>query len=260
MTAVAIACLMALGAFNRGTVRASDGAPLVAAAADLKFALADVAAAFTRETGKRVRITYGSSGDLARQIAQGAPFEMFLSADDRYVMDLHRAGHTRGDGAVYAIGHLAVFTPHGSPLKLDEGLLGLRSAVAAGRVRRFAIANPDHAPYGRAAREVLERIGVWRGLQAALVLGENASQAMQFAASGSCQGGMVPLSLASAPEIATLGTYVRVPGTWHAPLRQRMALMPRGGPTAAAFYVFVGQSASAKAILARFGYGAPDRQ
>jgi molybdate transport system substrate-binding protein len=252
--------LVVLGAFNAGTVRASDGPPLIAAAADLKFALADVAAAFSRETGKHVRITYGSSGDLARQIAQGAPFEMFLSADDRYVLELHRAGHTRGQGAVYAVGRLALFAPHGSPLTLDADLRGLQAAVTEGRVARFAIANPDHAPYGRAAREVLERIGIWRGLQTALVLGENASQAMQFAASGSCQGGMVPLSLASAPEIARLGTFVRVPGAWHAPLRQRMALMARGGPTAAAFYAFVSESASAKAILARFGYGAPDRQ
>ena len=87
-----------------------------------------------------------------------------------------------------------------------------RSAVDAGRVTRFAIANPQHAPYGRAAREVLERLGLWQRLQPAMVLGENASQAMQFAASGSCQGGIVPLSLASAPDIAKLGTFEAHPG------------------------------------------------
>jgi len=260
MILAALACLLALGALTRGTGGAPERPPLVAAAADLKFALADIAAAFARETGKPVRITYGSSGDLARQIAQGAPFEMLLSADERYVLELHRAGHTQGAGVVYAVGQLALFAPHGSPLTVDADLSGLRSAVAAGRVVRFAIANPDHAPYGRAAREVLERVGVWRQLQPALVLGENASQAMQFAASGSCQGGIVPLGLASAPEIARLGTFERVPAEWHAPLRQRMALMPHAGPTAAAFHTFVRQSASAKEILARFGYAAPDRQ
>jgi molybdate transport system substrate-binding protein len=224
----------------------------------LKFALADIARAFTRETGKQLRITYGSSGDLARQIAQGAPFEMLLSADERYVFDLQRAGHTRGEGALYAIGRLAVFAPRGSPLRLDADLRGLQSAVADGRITRFAIANPQHAPYGRAAREVLERLGVWTRLQPALVLGENASQAMQFAASGSCQGGLVPLSLASAPDIARLGAFARVPAAWHVPLRQRMVLVARAGPAASAFYDYLQHAAGVGQTLARFGFALPE--
>lgn len=251
----ALACWLLCG----GPQAAAQERPaLIAAAADLKFALADIADAFTRDTGKQVRITYGSSGDLARQIAQGAPFEMLLSADERYVFDLHRAGLTRGDGALYAIGRLAVFAPHGSPLKLDADLRGLQAAVTEGRVARFAIANPQHAPYGQAAREVLERLGIWSRLQPALVLGENASQAMQFAASGSCQGGIVPLSLASAPEIAKLGTFERIPPEWHSPLRQRMVLVARAGPAASAFYDYVRGDAAARQTLARFGFATPE--
>ena len=256
--AAAGVCLLAWAAACAGPVTAQERPALIAAAADLKFALADIAGAFTRETGKPLRITYGSSGDLARQIAQGAPFEMLLSADERYVFDLQRAGHTRDEGTLYAIGRLAVFAPRGSPLRLDADLRGLQSAVADGRITRFAIANPQHAPYGRAAKEVLERLGVWARLQPALVLGENASQAMQFAASGSCQGGLVPLSLASAPDIAELGAFAHVPEAWHSPLRQRMVLVTRAGPVAAAFYEHVRHAAGAGRTLTRFGFGLPE--
>jgi molybdate transport system substrate-binding protein len=255
VTVAALACWLVWGGPQ---AVAQERPALIAAAADLKFALAEIAGAFARETGQQVRITYGSSGDLARQIAQGAPFEMLLSADERHVFDLHRAGLTRGGGALYAIGRLAVFAPHGSPLKLDADLRGLQAAVTEGRVSRFAIANPQHAPYGRAAREVLERLGIWSRLQPALVLGENASQAMQFAASGSCQGGIVPLSLASAPEIAKLGTFERIPPGWHSPLRQRMVLVARAGPVAAAFYDYVQRAAAARQTLARFGFVTPE--
>jgi molybdate transport system substrate-binding protein len=256
--AVAGLLLLAWSGAGDGAARAQERPALVAAAADLKFALAEIAGAFTRETGRHVRITYGSSGDLARQIAQGAPFEMLMAADERYVFELRVAGHTRDDGALYAIGRLALFAPRGSPMTLDPELRGLRSAVDEGRVTRFAIANPQHAPYGQAARQVLERLGLWARLQPALVLGENASQATQFAASGSCQGGIVPLSLASARELATLGAFAAIPPEWHAPLRQRMVLVTGAGPVAAAFYAYMQRAAGVGPALARFGFARPD--
>ena len=183
---------------------AQERPALIAAAADLKFALAEIARAFTRETGHEVRITYGSSADLARQIGQGAPFEMLMSADESYVEHLAGRGLTRDAGVPYAVGRLALFAPHASPLRVDPDFRDLRAAAHDGRIVRFAIANPEHAPYGRAAREALEKLGLWRQVQPALVFGENASQAMQFAASGSCQGGIVPLSLATAPGVSTM--------------------------------------------------------
>jgi molybdate transport system substrate-binding protein len=260
VAAAVIVCLLAWFGLGRGVVWAPGPPALVAAAADLKFALSEIAAGFTRETGQRVRITFGSSGDLARQIAQGAPIELLLSADERYVFDLQRAGLAKGEGALYAIGRLALFAPHGSPLTLDPDLAGLRAAVAEGRITRFAIANPQHAPYGQAAKEVLQRLGVWQQLEPALVIGENASQAMQFAASGSCQGGIVPLSLAVAPEIAKLGSFERVPPTWHAPLRQRMVLTARAGPAAAAFYEHMRRAAGVRDTLVRFGFTLPEEK
>lgn len=249
--------LLACGGIGAGPASAQDRPAVIAAAADLTFALAEVAAAFTRDTGLRVRMTYGSSGDLARQIAQGAPFEMLLSADERYVFALRDQGLTRDEGALYAIGRLALFTPRGSPVPLDPALEGLRAAVTGGLVSRLAIANPDHAPYGRAAQEVLQRLGVWATVQPALVRGENASQAMQFAASGSCQGGLVPLALASAPAAAVRGSFQLVPAEWHSPLRQRMVLTAKAGAVASAFYDYLLRERSVRETLARFGFEPP---
>jgi len=254
----ALSSALLAGCLLAAPVTAQERPALIAAAADLKFALAQIARAFTRETGQVVRMTYGSSGDLARQIEQGAPFDMLMSADERYVEHLAGKGLTRDAGVRYATGRLALFAPHSSSLTVDAAFRGLREASTDGRITRFAIANPEHAPYGRAARDVLQKLGLWDRLQPALVLGENASQAMQFAASGSCQGGIVPLSLATAPEVSKLGTFQPIPADWHTPLRQRMVLVTRAGPVAAAFFDFVQRSDTAKAILARFGYAPPD--
>ena len=233
--------------------------PVIAAASDLKFALDEVAALFRARTGRGVRIVYGSSGNFARQIRQGAPFEMFLSADERFVQELQQAGLTRDAGVLYAVGRLALYVPAGSPVKADAQLADLRAALADGRLQRLAIANPEHAPYGRAAREALQHAGLWEAAQSRLVLGENVSQAAQFAASGSAQAGIVALSLVRAPAFAAAGAHAVLPAGWHAPLRQRMVLLRGAGRTAQAFHEFV-QQAPARAVLERFGFtvGAAD--
>jgi molybdate transport system substrate-binding protein len=230
-------------------------APLVAAASDLRFALDEVAAQFTRDTGWRVRIVYGSSGNFRRQIAEGGPFELFLSADEAYVLALAKEGHLVDDGVLYAIGRIALVIPEGSPLRPDPSLRDLAAAVAAGRVGRFAIANPEHAPYGRAAREALTAVGAWEGLQGRLVLGENVAQAAQFAVSGSAQGGIVALSLALAPGALAGARHVAIPASMHQPLRQRMALTKRATESARAFYRYL-QSPAATVILQRYGFTA----
>jgi molybdate transport system substrate-binding protein len=228
-------------------------APLVAAASDLRFALDEIAGAFARDGGGALRIVYGSSGDFRRQIAIGAPFELYLSADESYVLALAREGKLVDDGTIYAIGRIALVVPRGSPLALDATLADLASAVAAGRVKKFAIANPEHAPYGRAAREALTAAGVWAAIEPRLVLGENVSQAAQFAVSGSAQGGLVALSLALAPRALGDARHVAVPASMHAPLRQRMALTRRAGALARAFYDYLQQPAP-RAVLRRFGF------
>ena len=214
-----------------GAMQAGAGrAPLVAAASDLKFALDAVSAQFTRDGGERVEIVFGSSGNLTRQMMDGAPFELFLSADEGFVERLAGAGLTRDGGVLYGIGRLALFAPHGSPLKVDERLDGLRALAARGGVTRLAIANPDHAPYGRAAAAALQAAGLWEAVRPALVFGENIAQAAQFATTGNAVGGLLAYSLVLAPPLRDAGTYAVLPEALHPPLRQRMVLLKRAGP------------------------------
>jgi molybdate transport system substrate-binding protein len=230
--------------------------PNVAAAADLKFALSEIAANYEKATGKAVKLSFGSSGNFARQIPQGAPFELFMSADEGYVLKLAAEGWMQDDGCLYAIGRIALLVPHGSKLLADGELKDLVKAVADGRIQRFAIANPEHAPYGRAARAALERAGVWEQMQGKLVFGENVAQAAQFATSGSAQGGIIAGSLIKSPEVARLGTAAWIPESWHSPLRQRMALTRKAGDEARSFYDYLQQPA-ARAVFERYGFSLP---
>lgn len=231
-------------------------APAVAAASDLQFALEAVAARFKADSGQSLRLVFGSSGNFYRQISEGAPFQLFLSADERYVEQLAAAGKTRDRGVLYAIGRIVLLVPQGSGLKVDGELAGLRAALAAGQVRRFAIANPEHAPYGQRAEEALRHAGLWAGLQGRLVLGENVSQAAQFATSGNAQGGIIAYSLALAPSLAARGEWALIPQDWHQPLRQRMVLLNNANATSEAFYRYL-QEPAARAIMADYGFTLP---
>lgn len=218
--------------------------------------MGEVIAAFTAETGKAVRLVTGSSGNFSRQIRQGAPFALFLSADEDFILDLARDGFTRDGGDLYAVGRVVIVVPHGSPLKADGSLVDLKAALADGRVIHFAIANPEHAPYGRSAEEVLRHRGLWDAIQPKLVLGENVSQAAQFAASGNAQGGIIAYSLALAPQLAARSSFALIPEDWHSPLRQRMVLLKKAGPVAEQFYAYLRKPA-ARAILKRNGFVLP---
>jgi molybdate transport system substrate-binding protein len=229
-------------------------APLVAAASDLKFVLEEIAAGFRSATGHSLRLSFGASGHFARQIERGAPFEIFLSADETLVFRLADSGLTRDRGEVYAIGHLSLFVPHGSPLKADPGLSDLRASLHDGRLRHFAIANPGHAPYGAAARAVLQHTGLWAAIQSRLVIGENAAQAAQFAVSGHVQAGLLARSLIMAPSLAKAGVSADVDPAWHPALRQRMVLLRGAGPVAVAFRDWM-LAASARSLLRRYGFG-----
>jgi molybdate transport system substrate-binding protein len=246
-------------AVSPALAQTSDAAapgPSIAAAADLQFALTEIAADFRRDTGRRVRLVYGSSGNFRRQIAEGAPFELFLSADEAYVAALAKEGRTEDAGVRYATGRIVLFAATGSPLRPDAALSNLKAAVADGRIRHFAIANPEHAPYGRAARETLQAAGLWDALVPRLVLGENVLQAAQFVTAGGAQGGIVAYSLARSPVLAGKGEYVLLPAEGHAPLHQRMVLVKGAGATAREFYRYL-QGPAARAVFARFGFALP---
>lgn len=239
-----------------GAARAQAPRPvLVAAASDLKFALDEILGAYA--PAREIRVVYGSSGNFAHQIEAGAPFQIFLSADEAYVARLAARGLTEDGGRLYALGRIALFAATASPVQPDAELRDLAAALRDGRLKRFAIANPEHAPYGRAAREALINTGLWAAIAPRLVLGENASQAAQFAATGAVQAGIVPLSLAQAPELAARGRHALLAAQLHAPLRQRMVLLKGADAAARAFYAHL-HGPAARAVLSRYGFSAPD--
>lgn len=230
--------------------------PLIAAASDLQFALTEISTSFMAKTGQSVRLTFGSSGNFARQIRSGAPIELFLSADEKLVGALAHDGLTDGEGELYAEGRLVLIVPNGSPLKADGSLADLAAALGDGRLSKLAIANPEHAPYGARAKEVLIAKGLWDQIQGKLVFGENVSQATQFAVSGAADGGIIAQSLAVSPAIATLGVSAVIPAEWHSPLRQRMVVTKKAGETARQFFDFV-RGPEARAVLQRNGFILP---
>ena len=236
---------------------AQDDAPVVAAAADLKFAVTEIAEAFKAETGMEVKLSFGSTGNFSRQIREGAPFQMYMAADESYVLKLAADGFTRDEGTLYAEGRVVIMVPHGSTLKPDEALDNLAAMLEAGTITRFAIANPEHAPYGKRAEEALIHRGLWDKVQPVLVLGENVSQAAQFALSGNAEGGIIAYSLALAPEVKVKGEFALIPHDWHEPLLQRMVLLKDAGPVAEAFYAYIRQP-KAREIMEKYGFVLPE--
>lgn len=230
--------------------------PVVVAASDLKFALEELATQHRRVGGAPVRLVFGSSGNFYRQILQGAPYQLFLSADEDFVFKLAEAGKTLDRGQLYAIGRIGLLVPKGSPLQADGELKDLAAALKDGRLQKLAIANPEHAPYGTRAMEALQHAGLWNAIQPRLVLGENISQATQFATSGSTQGGIVAYSLALSPVVAAQGRFALIPEHWHQPLRQRMVLLRGAEPAAQAFFAYL-QTPAAQAVLQRHGFALP---
>ena len=255
----AIRCVAFVAFLCAAGTAAAQSPPTVAAAADLQFAVEEVAARFTADTGRTVRLTFGSSGNFARQIEQGAPFALFMSADEDLVFRVADAGRTVDRGTLYAIGRIVLMAPHSSTLPVDGELKGLAAALAAGRIKRFAIANPEHAPYGKRAEEALKHAGLWEAVKPHLVLGENVSQAAQFATAGNADGGIIAYSLALAPRVAEKGRFVLIPQGWHQPLKQRMVLLKGADETARAFYEYL-QKPTARTILARYGFALPGEQ
>jgi molybdate transport system substrate-binding protein len=228
----------------------------VAAASDLKFAIEEVAERFTRATGQRLRLVFGSSGNFYSQIQQGAPFHLFMSADEDFVFRLADAGKTTDRGRLYARGRIGIMVPKGSALKADAELKDLAAALKDGRLRKFAIASPEHAPYGMRAKEALQHAGLWTAIEPKLVIGENISQAAQFATAGSTEGGIIAYSLALAPQLSKLGDFALIPESWHKPLVQRMVLT-HGAPQAAKdFYTYLA-TPDAQAIMVKYGFAMP---
>jgi molybdate transport system substrate-binding protein len=226
----------------------------VAAASDLARAFAEAGAAFERESGVRPVFTFGSSGLLARQIQAGAPLDVFAPADRTFVDQVIASGDCdAGTRTVYGRGRLVVWWPSGSRVSPPSGV----AELAATRFSRIAIANPEHAPYGRAAREALTATGAWTAVGPRLVFADNVQQALQFAATGNADVALVALALA----VGTGGHWIEVDTSLHAPIDQVMVACSRGGrlDVGRTFVGFI-DGESGRAIMRRYGFTRPGEQ
>jgi molybdate transport system substrate-binding protein len=227
----------------------------VAAAADLKFAMTELATQFEKQSGTKLDVTYGSSGNFLTQIQNGAPFDLFFSADSYYPKKLEAAGLTEpGTLREYAIGHIVIWTPSESGINAAKD--GWQCLLDA-RVKKIAIANPEHAPYGRAALAAIKKAGVYEQVNAKLVYGENISQAAEFVQSGNAQLGIVALSLAISPTMKN-GNRWEIPTDSYPPIKQAAVLLKasKNKDAARQFLDFV-SGLRGQEILKRFGFTAP---
>jgi molybdate transport system substrate-binding protein len=225
----------------------------VAAAADLSAALQEVAANYQKRTGVVVKLSFGASGALTQQIQNGAPFDVFFSADMDYPRQLIAGGQAESATLYrYAVGRLVLWVPDDSPLDVEHKGMDV---LLDPSVKKIAIANPQHAPYGRAAAAALKHYGMYERVSARLVLGENVSQAAQFVESGNAQAGFVALAHAMTPAMQGKGKYWMVPAEAYPPLDQGVVLISRSHhrQEAAAFLEYV-KSAEVAAVLRRYGF------
>ena len=234
-------------------------APLtVAAAADLSFALPRITGIFEQQTGRTVRVIYGSSGTLYAQIQNGAPFDVFLSADVNYARQLVNLHQAVSDSFYrYAVGRIVLWAPKDSPLDLQQ--FGIR-ILTQDDVKKIAIANPEHAPYGRAAVAALKHFNLYDQVASKLVLGENVSQSAEFVRSGNAQVGVIALSLALAPAMRD-GKVWQIPTTAYPPLEQAGVVLTfsRNQAFARRFIEFL-KSPKATEIFRQFGYAPPQEK
>lgn len=226
----------------------------VAAASNLKFVLADLEAQYRQQTGQSTEFSFGASVQLARQIQQGLPVQLFISADEEQVAWLAQAGLTRDAGQRYALGRLALISLRGSGVSVAGGLPAALSSLRP--TDKLAIANPQLAPYGRAAQDILQKTGAWPTLQKQLVLGDNIGQATQFVLTGAAPLGITAYSLTLAPEAADRLQVWPVPASLHAPLPQALVLLKNAGREAEAFRDFL-LGPAARPVWLRHGYALP---
>lgn len=228
----------------------------VAAAADLSAALEEVAANYEKRTGVAVELSFGASGALTQQIQNGAPFDVFFSADMGYPQQLIAGGQADGTTLYrYAVGRLVLWVPKDSPLDVEHKGMDV---LLDPSVKKISIANPEHAPYGRAAATALKHYGLYEKVGERLVLGENISQAAQFVESGNAQAGFVALAHAIAPAMQGKGKYWVVPAEAYPQLDQGVVLISHSphAQEAAAFLEYV-KTAEAAAVLRRYGFSLP---
>ena len=233
-------------AFAQGTT--------VAVAANMKDAFIEIASAFKSTGRPDMRVVYGSSGNFTAQIMNGAPFNLFIAADERFPMELYKNGKTVDEGTVYATGKLALIAKTNSGIVLVDNKAELANAIA--KANKVAIAKPELAPYGKATVEFLKAEGLWDLAKHKLVYGDNIGVATTYVVTGAAEIGFTALSLARSPEVTKETNFVLLNPKLYEPIRQRMVLMKDAPQEAKDLYRFM-QGAQAKAILTKYGYATP---
>jgi molybdate transport system substrate-binding protein len=254
--ALVAACLFLISPLGWAQEKKSASELSVAAAADLSAALAEIAQAYETKTGVKVKLSFGASGALTQQIQNGAPFDLFFSADMDYPRQLVAAGYA--DGATlyqYAVGKLVLWVPADSVLDVEHKGINV---VLDPRAKKIAVANPQHAPYGRAAVAALNHYGLYDRVADRLVLGENVAQAAQFVESGNAQAGFVALAHALAPGMRGKGKYWEVPPNAYPPLAQGVVVLSHSQykKEAAEFVEYV-KAKDAVDVLRKYGFTVP---
>lgn len=225
----------------------------VAAAADLKFAMDEIVASFKKaHPADEVDLVYGSSGKFHTQIRQGAPYDLYFSADIAFPRELVKAGFAASDVEAYALGRIVLWSA-----TLDASKMTLTSLTDP-RIARIAIANPKHAPYGKRAEEALRAAGLWEKVEPKLVYGENIAQSAQFVQTGNAQVGIIALALAVNPELAKRGGHWLIPDALHEPLEQGFIITRRAeGSALARRFADYMRSQPARAVMRKYGFVLP---
>lgn len=225
----------------------------VSAASDLTAAFTEIGTLYTEQTGVGTVFNFGSTGQLAQQIDKGAPIDVFAAANVSYVDDLEQKGLVlSGTKVLYAIGRLTLWTRTDSPLHIER-----LEELAGPEIQHIAIANPEHAPYGVAAQQAMQSVGIWDKVQSKLVLGENVSQALQYAQTGNVDVAIAPLSLSTQGD----GRWVLIPENLHSPIKQGMAVIKSTvhEREARAFVEFI-DSQQARQIMRKYGFVLPGEE
>ncbi len=246
-----VICLLIITLLSNGRIAA--GELHFAVASNMSHAITDIARYFQQETAIRPKLTFGSSGNFTQQIIQGAPFKIFLSADEKYVNALVRNGISLLADIEYARGRIGVFVPNGSQLSESKDLKSVTKKLFHGKYNRLVIANPEHAPYGLAAQQALQSAGLWIVEKQRLLLAENAAQTTQIAISGNVDVGIIPASHAHLPQIKAKGKFFLIPEQWHSPLQQHLVLLDGANSSETNFFAYL-QNEKAQLIIKNYGY------
>jgi len=226
----------------------------IAVAANMKDAFNEIAIAFKASGKPEMRVVYGSSGNFATQIMNGAPFNLLISADEQFPLELFKNGRTTDEGVIYAIGKLAIITKTSSDIRLQDSKTEIAKAI--GKANKIAIAKPELAPYGRAAVQYLKAEGLWDLAKDKLVYADNIGAATTYVMSGAADIGFTAFSLAKAPEVLKQTSFLLVDAGLYEPIKQRMVLIKGAPQEATELYQFM-QGTQAKSILRKYGYSTP---